>query len=81
MPNPKKVREHYKKIRYHMWRLQNALNNAHEAEVINYDPGKFNEEAPCYTMAQLRDRVEKTTAITRAQAFKDEVMSELKDVW
>lgn len=81
MPTPKQVREHYKRLRYHMWQLQKALNDAHNADVIVYDATKFAAEAPCACMHELRLRIEKTTEATRAKAMKDEIMSEMKAVY
>jgi len=81
MPSPKKVREHYKKIRFHLYRLQVALNNAHNADVIIYDRDKFSAEAPCHTTAELRKRIDITTKEAMARAFREECMGQLKGVW
>ncbi len=78
MPTPKQVRKHYSAIRFFMYRLQCALNAAHDAEVIKYE--NYNE-GPCHALSEVRDRIEKTTEKARAKAFKDEVMSNLKGVW
>lgn len=78
MPTPKQVRDHYKKIRYHLYRLRCALNNAHNVEVIQY--GQY-ADGPCAAMDELVQRIETTTEKTRAQAFKQECMNELKGVW
>jgi hypothetical protein len=80
-PTPKQVRFHYKRLRYRWWLLQKALNDAHNANVIEYEDGKFNEQAPCRTSSELRDRINLTTEKARARAFRDECMDELKDVW
>lgn len=81
MPTPKQVKEHYKKIRYHLYRLQVALNNAHEAEVIVYDDGRFVDEGPCYSLDQCKKRIELTTMVARAMAFRTECLRELKGIW
>lgn len=81
MPTPKQVRECYKRLHYHSWQLQKALDHAHNLEVIQYDSSKYTEEAPCRAMFELRERIDATTAKARAKALKDEVMRELKNAW
>lgn len=76
MATVKQTKEIYRRIRYHEWNLQKALNEAHDRKIINYDV--FDAEAPCWAMALLRERIEKSTMKARAQAFKDEIMKDLK---
>lgn len=78
MPTPKQVRFHYKRIRRRLYMLQNALNAAHNADVIVYD-GYSN--GPCCALDMVRVRIEETTKDTRATAFREECMDELKKVW
>lgn len=78
MPTPKQVREHYKKIRYHFYRLSTALHKAHAADVIVYPNNRYEEEGPCRSLEECRIRVEKTTEKARAEALRIEVMRELK---
>ncbi len=75
---PKQVRNHYKKIRYHMYRLQTALHNAHNADVIKYGDSV---DSPCSALYKCRELVDKTTKDARAEALKDECMNELKGIW
>lgn len=81
MPTPKQTRALYKRVRFHWWQLHKALNDAHNAEVIKYDSSKYGELAPCFSMGELKERIENTTLKARAEALKQEVMDEMKDVW
>lgn len=79
MPSPKQVRKSYKSIRYHIYRLQNALSAAHALDCLVYT--NYPLESPCSSLDELRKRVELTTEKPRAQALKDECMNELKGIW
>jgi len=81
MPTPKQVKEHYKRIKFHLYHLEQALNNAHDKEVVQYPPDKYSEESPCRMLAEVRNRIELTTQKARAAAFKTECMNEMKRVW
>jgi hypothetical protein len=86
MPTPKQVRHHYKKCRRYLWLLQRALNDAHNADVIDYRPRSINSNDPallsvCSSIGEAKIRFEKATEQARADAFKSECMSELKDVY
>lgn len=78
MPTPKQVRFHYKKIMFHQEKLRAALNDAHDAGVIEYDSKLYAEQSPCKTNFQTYDRIKLTTESTRAQAIHEEIMGEIK---
>jgi hypothetical protein len=73
MPTPKQVREAYKRVDFYIWRLQAALTHAHNIDVIQYDQLKYNELAPCRSLAELRDRVRASTEKALAQAMREEI--------
>lgn len=75
MPTPKQVRYHYGQLYRWYWRLQTALNNAHDAGVIEYDKTKYKEEGPCATHWETWDRVKKTTEKQLAAAMREEIES------
>ncbi len=79
MPTPKQVRRCYKRVRYHIYQLQTALNEAHNLNVIKYDD--YATQAPCRALGDVRDRFDASTEKQRAQAIKDELMKELKGVY
>ena len=81
MPTPKSVRFHYKRLKRRLWLLEKALAEAHEADVIEYPDGNFAENAPCASASELRRRIEKTTEKSRANAFREECMADLRDAW
>ena len=79
MATPKQVRAAYKKIWFHLYHLQCALNEAHDKKIIQYDD--YNKESPCFSLYDVQSRIESTTEKARAKALEDEVMKELKGVW
>lgn len=81
LPTPKQVRFHYKRMRRRWYLLQEALNDAHNANVIAYPEEKYHELGPCASNWQTRERIEFTTKEARAKAIHDEVLNELKGVY
>lgn len=75
MPTPKQVRFHYGKVMKLYRKLESALNDAHNADVIEYPSDKFADEAPCYLVYKLQDRIRKTTEKALAQAMRSEITS------
>lgn len=73
MPTPKQVRYHYGKISRLRWRLQCALNDAHNADVIKYDGKNYEQESPCKSLYECLDRIKATTAAQLAQAMREEI--------
>lgn len=71
MPTPKQVRFHYGKIATLRAKLQEALNDAHRAEVIVYD--NYDVESPCKTLYETWDRMKTTTEKTLAEAMRTEI--------
>lgn len=72
MPTPKQVRYHFTKIARLRHKLQNALNDAHNADVIQYEGKNYEEQSPCRTLYETWDRIKGTTEKQLAQAFRDE---------
>lgn len=56
----KKIDYHLNRIYFHWTNLQNALNAAHNDELIMYSD--YASEAPCKSLYELRERVETTTS-------------------
>lgn len=71
MPTPKQVRFHFAKIARLRWRLQWALNEAHEAKVIVYED--YTDQSPCSTLSETWERIKATTEKQLAQAMRDEI--------
>ena len=67
----KSVKRHMHRIWFHLDRLQRALNDAHNADVIMYDD--YTTEAPCKAMDDLRERVRCTTNAQVAKAVELEI--------
>jgi hypothetical protein len=83
MPTPKQVRHHYKKCRRYFYLLQCALNDAHGADVINYRRNEMLSTAAdlpsvCGAVDRAKDNFEVATEQARAQAIRDECMTELR---
>lgn len=73
MPTPKQVRFHYGRIARLRAKLQEALNEAHHAEVIMYDSKLYHEQSPCSTLYITWDRIKATTEKQLAQAMREEI--------
>lgn len=80
MATPKQTRAVLRKIYYHMDKLQDALNQAHNMKVIDYpdEPDSYTNHAPCKAASECRDRISKTTLKARADAFRTEIMATIK---
>ncbi len=52
-----------------------ALNEAHDADVIQYGDGKYAEESPCYSLFECWNRIKLTTEKQLAKAMRDEIES------
>lgn len=70
-PTPKQVRFHYNKIATLRSRLAHALNDAHDAGVLQYE--KYTEESPCCTLVDTWERIKKTNEKQLAQAMREEI--------
>lgn len=77
MPTPKQVRYHYRRLRRAWYQLQKALDDAHNAEVIEYEEA-YSVAAPCSTNFETKKRIEATTEKQLAKAFREEVLADLK---
>lgn len=71
MPTPKQVRYHYGRIAKLRAKLQEALNEAHNAQVLMYDD--YETESPCKTLYETWDRIKATTEAQLAQAMREEI--------
>lgn len=76
MPTPKMVRYHYRRLRRAWYQLQKALDDAHNADVIKYE--KYQEQSPCQTNWETKTRINATTEKQLAEAFRDEILADLK---
>lgn len=81
MPTPKQVQFHYTRLRKRWFALQRALDDAHNADVIKYPEGTYNEQAPCWASWELRKRIDATTEKQRAEAFKEQCMDKIKGIY
>jgi hypothetical protein len=70
-----KVRKHLHRIWFHWARLQKALNDAHNAEIIVY--GSYTDEGPCFSLYQLKDRLEATTKDAIAKTLHRSLRNEV----
>lgn len=77
MATPKQVKESIRKIRLYTHKLQQALNEAHNKEIISYD-GPYQDCAPCASLEEVRKRVRVTTKEAVYKAFIDEIK---QDEW
>lgn len=77
MPTAKQVRHHYKKIMRAWYRLDQALRDAHNANIIEYEG--YDGVAPCQSHGYTKDRVKKTTQKAIVEAFHREIIRELKE--
>ena len=71
----RKVKKHLHRIWFHFYRLQSALNDAHNKDVIkyeNYDNG------PCKKLYELRDRIYETTKEQAATAVHESVKEKIR---
>lgn len=71
MPTPKQVRHHFGKIARLRAKLQEALNDAHHAEVIVYDD--YTTQSPCKTLYETWARIKATTEKQLSQAMREEI--------
>ncbi len=74
-PTPKQVRYHFKRISNLHLKLGDAMNKAHNAGVIEYPDGTYNENAPCKTHWETWRRFEIATQKKCAEALRNEVMN------
>lgn len=72
MPTPKQVRYHYRRVQRAYEKLANALNDAHNCDVLVYE--NYPDESPCSTNYQTKQRMDKTMEKALAQAMRDEIM-------
>jgi predicted RNA-binding protein YlxR (DUF448 family) len=89
MPTPKQTRFHYKRCRKAFYQLLTALNDAHNAGVIDY--GKKKDErgvwvdalpSVCKAVFEAKDNFRRATQEQLADAMEAELMSELgRKVW
>lgn len=68
-----KANKLYYKMIYHAKKLQEALNAAHEAKLIFYNPDKFSEESPCAALWKCEERINITTEKQIAMAFRADI--------
>lgn len=69
----KNMKKQLKRIWYHLDHLQSALNWAHHTALIKYPSDQYNELAPCYSMAELRERIRQTTKDKIAEVITQEM--------
>lgn len=77
MPTPKQTREAYRKIIIYTRKLHAALCDAHRKGIIEYSDGKYQEEGPCYSLSQVRDRIDMTTEKALLNAIRTEIKSKI----
>lgn len=71
MPTPKQVRFHYGRIAKLRMKLQIALNDAHNTNVISYTD--YDTQSPCKTLFETWERIKETTEKQLAQAMREEI--------
>jgi hypothetical protein len=71
----KKLRKHLRRIWFHWYRLQDALNAAHEANVIVYPNGN-DKKTVCGHHWETRKAVEYFTAGTIADTIQNKIRQE-----
>lgn len=72
-PSPSEVRHHYARVHNLHEKLQQALNDAHNANVIVYE-GEFRDVAPCHSHWKTLERFETTTQKQLAAAMRTEIL-------
>lgn len=73
MPTPKQVRFHFGRIERAHNRLQDALNEAHNANVLVYTD--YETQSPCKTNSETWKRILDTTEKQLASAMRQEIRS------
>jgi hypothetical protein len=71
MPTPKQVRFHFGRIERAHDKLQDALNAAHRADVLEYTD--FALQSPCKTHSDTWERILATTEKQLASAMRQEI--------
>lgn len=74
MPTPKQVRYYFGRIERAHDRLQEALNQAHNADVLVYKD--YGAESPCFTNNQTWERILATTEKQLASAMRQEIRNQ-----
>jgi len=57
---------------------KSALTDAHNAGVIDYDQKQYQEIGPCYSLRQVRERVDLTSKEQLFRAMKSEILTSLE---
>lgn len=81
MATPKQVREVYRRIEYHHAKLMDALIDAHNMKVIQYDENSetwYRDQSACKTGWETKSRYEKATEKALAQAMREEIRKGIK---
>lgn len=71
----RQMRRHLHRIWFHFRNLQAALNDAHNAELIEYE--KY-EDGPCKALYEVRDRIFATTKEKVARITHESVKEKIK---
>lgn len=67
----KSMKKHLRRIYFHLEKLQNALTDAHNKELLMYKD--FTEESPCYSLFKCEERIHITTKDQIAKIIRREV--------
>jgi len=73
----KQVRHHYVRVRRAYDRLQQALNDAHTADVIVYDQSQYATLSPCQALHESERRFEASVEKQLLNAIKNELTIEV----
>lgn len=70
MPSEKQLRKHLSSIWFHYYRLQNALQKAHWADVIRYN--NDNQSECCKRASDLKTAIERNTKEAIAEVIQNQ---------
>lgn len=76
MPTEKQVRKSLKRLWYHWYRLQAALNDAHYKDVIQYLPTNHGE--CCELHAKLKRAIEDHTKKAIAESVQESIREKVR---
>lgn len=71
----KAMRKHLRRIYFHLEKLQRALTDAHNKELLMYK--EFQEESPCYLLFKCQERIHLTTKEQIAKIIRREIRKDL----
>lgn len=74
MPTPKQVRYHYKKCSVLFDKLADALNEAHNKKVLEYEQEKYDTNSPCPLVYEAITRFNSCCRSSLYYAYKSEIL-------